>query len=113
MADKNLIDLANQVQGKLPTAKAGVPAGGSTGQVLTKSSGTDYDDAWATGSSGSAGGVNAQTANYLAVSGDAGKLISMNGTSLTLTLPAAPPSSTWFIAIENRNGSALTVSRMA
>jgi len=57
------------------------------------------------------GGVNAQTANYLAVSGDAGKLISMNGTSLTLTLPAAPPSSTWFIAIENRNGSALTVSR--
>jgi len=112
MPDKNLIDLANQVQGALPTAKGGVPAGGSTGQVLTKNSSSDYDDSWATPSTGgSGGGVNAQTTNYTAVSGDAGKLVSMNGSSITLTLPNPPPSSTWFIFFENRNSSDLTVSR--
>lgn len=112
MPDKNLIDLANQVQGALPTAKGGVPAGGSTGQVLTKNSSSDYDDSWATPSTGgSGGGVNAQTTNYTAVSGDAGKLVSMNGSSITLTLPNPAPSSTWFIFVENRNSSDLTISR--
>lgn len=57
------------------------------------------------------GGVNAQTSSYLALSTDNGKLVSMNGTSLTLTLPATPPSSTWFIFVENINSSSLTVSR--
>lgn len=64
------------------------------------------------GSSGSSfNGTNSQTANYTAVSGDNAKLISMNGSSLTLTLPASPPSSTWVIFVENRNSTALTVSR--
>lgn len=56
------------------------------------------------------GGVNAQTANYALVSGDSGKLVTMNGTNLTAKLPASPPSSTWLAWIENLNSSAVTVS---
>jgi len=112
MADKNKIDLAsaNQVQGALPVANAGVPASGLTGQVLAKTSNADYADAWATVPTG-VGNVNSQTVSYLALTVDDGKLIAMNGASLTLTLPAAPPSATWKIFIENLNASALTVSR--
>ncbi|MCU1273767.1 MAG: hypothetical protein JWO48_1198 [Bryobacterales bacterium] len=92
MADVNLIDLANQTQGALPESRI-------TGLV------TDL------AAKGAIGGVNAKTANYTAVAGDDGKLVSMNGTTLTLTLPASPPSSTWKIFIENINSTALTVSR--
>src|SRR6267142_6362363 len=99
MADKNKIDLttANQVQGKLPVANAGVPAGGATGQVLTKTSGADYADAWVTvASSGDAiGNVNVQVVSYTATAGDDGKLIYMNVASGTLTLPPTPPSDKW------------------
>lgn len=57
------------------------------------------------------GGVNAQTANYTAVSGDNGKLISFNSSSsVTLTLPSAAPSSSWFVAVENIGSGTLTVS---
>ena len=35
------------------------------------------------GPAGTGGGVNAQTADYTAISGDSGKLISMNGSALT------------------------------
>lgn len=56
-------------------------------------------------------GVNAQTTNYTAVAGDNGKIVSMNGASVTLTLPASPPASPWGIFVENVNASALTVSR--
>jgi hypothetical protein len=55
--------------------------------------------------------VNAQTVNYTAVAADSGKLITMNGSSLTLTLPNPPPSATWTIAIANLNNSTLTISR--
>jgi hypothetical protein len=84
--------------------------------VIIFTDGTNYftERGMATGGGGgtSAGGVNAQTANYTAVSGDVGKLISMNGSSLTLTLPAAPPTATWWIAVENVNGAtSLIVSR--
>jgi hypothetical protein len=56
VSDKNLVDLEHQVQGALPRANAGVPAGGTLGQVLTKISGTDYDSGWggAGGGSGTA-----------------------------------------------------------
>ena len=56
-------------------------------------------------------GVNAQTVSYAVDAGDNGKLITMNGPSLTLTLPAAAPSSTWYIAVENTNPTVLTVAR--
>ncbi len=67
-------------------------------------------------SSSSAGGglngVNSQTANYTTVSGDNGKLISFNsGSAVTLTLPAAPPSATWAVLVENVGAGILTVSR--
>jgi hypothetical protein len=56
------------------------------------------------------GGVNYQTVNYTAVAADAGKLISMNGANLTLTLPSTPPSTGWYIAVENINATALTIA---
>ena len=37
--------------------KQGVPSGGTTGQVLAKKSGTDYDDQWVTPASGGGGGI--------------------------------------------------------
>ena len=58
-----------------------------------------------------AAGVNTQTISYTALTGDSGKLITMNGSSLTLTLPASPPSVTWWVAIQNLNASSLTVAR--
>ena len=73
--------------------------------------GTNWRTVRGISSGTSLNGVNAQTASYLAVSGDAGKLISMNGSSLTLTLPASPPSATWMILVENRNSTDLTISR--
>lgn len=60
--------------------------------------------------SGFVGGVNSQTVSYTAVFGDGGKLISMNGSNLTLTLPATPPNSIWMIFVENLNNTNLTIS---
>jgi len=64
------------------------------------------------GGGGGAGfaGVNSQTANYTAVSGDNGKLISFNGSNLTLTLPN-PAVSLWSVTVQNLNSTNLTVSR--
>ena len=45
-------DGATGPAGPAGAAGQGVPAGGSTGQVLTKVSGTDYDTTWATPSGG-------------------------------------------------------------
>jgi len=52
------------------------------------------------------GGVNEQTADYAALSTDNGRIISMHSTSspavsLTLTLPAVPPSTTWCIFVQD------------
>ena len=41
------------------TGEGSIPAGGTSGQALTKSSGDDYDVAWATVSGGGAGGTDA------------------------------------------------------
>jgi hypothetical protein len=41
----------------LGSAAAGVPAGGTTGQVLTKNSNSDYDTGWATGGGGGGSGT--------------------------------------------------------
>ena len=57
------------------------------------------------------GGVNAQTVNYTAVSGDTGKLITMNvGTSPVLTLPSPVLGSTWFASVENLNATPLSIT---
>lgn len=61
------------------------------------------------------GGVNLQTANYTAVTGDSGKLISFTlaggspPTSATLKLPAVAPSASWWIAVEDVGPGALTI----
>lgn len=54
---------------------AGLPAGGSTGQVLTKTSGADYDAAWQTPSAGgSVDSVNGQTGVVVLDADDVGAL---------------------------------------
>lgn len=54
---------------------AGLPAGGSTGQVLTKTSGADYDAAWQTPSAGgSVDSVNGQTGTVVLDAEDVGAL---------------------------------------
>jgi hypothetical protein len=84
---------------------------GSNGQVLTADSAQTDGIKWATAASG-AGGVSVKTADYTAVSGDSGTLLVMNSASAhTITLPAAPPSATWFIAIQNIGAGVLTVAR--
>ena len=57
------------------------------------------------------GGLNSQTASYTLVSGDGGKIVSFNGSSLTATLPSPPPSSAWKATVQNLSTSSLTVSR--
>jgi len=58
------------------------------------------------------GGVNEQVTDYTALATDSGKLIAMNKTTaVTLTLPAAPPSASWWIAVENVGAGALTIDR--
>jgi len=68
-----------------------VPAGGTTGQVLTKDSGTDGDTSWQTPTGGSIGyvGVNNQTGTtYTIVLADSGKLVTLsNASPVTVTLP--------------------------
>ena len=49
---RNQIDLTADVTGALPTANAGVPAGGAAGQVLEKVDGTDYNMQWAAAGGG-------------------------------------------------------------
>lgn len=57
------------------------------------------------------GGVAVKTASYTAVASDLGLLLSFNSASaVTLTLPAAPPSMKWKIAVQNVGAGALTVS---
>lgn len=72
--------------------------------------GTSYFSIGGFGIGSSAGGVNSQTVSYAALIGDSGKLISMNGSNLTLTLPNPVPTSRWFIAIENLNSTNLTIA---
>ncbi len=82
--------------------------------VIIYTDGTNYftERGMSSAAGSNAGGVNAQTANYTAVTGDTGKLISMsNAGAFTLTLPAAAPSATWWIAVENTGAGTLTVSR--
>jgi hypothetical protein len=58
-----------------PDASSNVPAGGATGQVLAKVSGTDRDVAWVTPSGGGGGGTHAEpltdgNGNFIFAGGD-------------------------------------------
>jgi len=57
------------------------------------------------------GSVSTKTGNYTAVENDSGQTIVLNGTSITLTLPAAPPNTNWSISVVNINSTSATVSR--
>jgi hypothetical protein len=60
----------------------------------------------------SVGGASAKTANYTAVAGDNGTLLSFNSASaVTLTLPVAPPMAVWKIAVQNIGAGMLTINR--
>lgn len=62
------------------------------------------------GASGTFGaGVNSQTTNYAPVAGDNGKLVVMNGSSLTLTLPSPALASPWYVGVQNLNPSNVTI----
>lgn len=69
--------------------KSKVPLGGSTGQVLTKTSGTDYDVEWSTPSGGGGGGavdsVFGRTGAVVAASGDYTTTQVTEGTNLYYT----------------------------
>lgn len=67
------------------------------------------------GGGGGLNGVKLKTADYTTGSGDSGYLLSFSSasppTSLTLTLPSSPPSSSWFIFVENTGPDNLTINR--
>jgi hypothetical protein len=54
---------------------------------------------------------NTQTSSYQILASDTNKIITMNGSSLTATLPAVVPSKSWIAKVCNANASALTVAR--
>lgn len=57
-------------------------------------------------------GVNAQTVGYTLLAADNGSLVTMNGSSLTATLPNPAPSTTWCASVMNLSSSTnLTISR--
>ena len=73
---------------------------GSGGITISSSSGT------------TTGGVTPETGDYTASGTDNATLLSFNSSSAhTLTLPASPPSSTWFIFVKNIGTGVLTVAR--
>jgi hypothetical protein len=60
----------------------------------------------------SIGGVAVKTVNYTAVGTDVGILLTFNsGSAIQLTLPAAPPSSSWFVAVQDIGIGVLTINR--
>lgn len=67
----------------------GVPSGGTTGQMLTKASGIDYETTWTDLAPVSTKTINAQTGTaYTLVFADANEFVTMNNTGAsTLTVP--------------------------
>lgn len=102
------------LNGSDPAAAAGYMLG--QWQRSATSSGTDpvsgapyYDTSVEVPNSG---GVSTKTANYTAVAGDNGTLLSFNsGSAVTLMLPATPPFAAWRIAVQSIGAGALTINR--
>ena len=108
-------DLTSTVQSRL------LKTGGTTGQVLAKASGTNYDVAWTTVSGGGAvDSVNGQTGTVVLTASDVGALAdtytapvsSVNTKTGAVTLTAsdvgALSSSTTFVSSFNGNTGAVT-----
>lgn len=57
------------------------------------------------------GGAVEKTADYTALTADNGTLIVLNGSSITLDLPAAIPFGRWKVMVANVNASAATIGR--
>lgn len=82
------------VAGAQGAAGVGVPAGGTTGQVLEKNSNTSYDTLWATPAAGGVTSFNSRSGVVLAATGDysigmisgAGTLASLNSVDLSGSL---------------------------
>ena len=63
------VDGADGATGPQGPAGQGVPAGGTTGQVLAKSSATDYDTQWVTPAAGGSGGTFQRGATFVNAAG--------------------------------------------
>ena len=68
---------------------------------------------WTVAASGgtSGGTVVNKTANYNAASGDSGSVLQFNGSNITYTLLATPPTMPWIVGVCNINTTALTIAR--
>lgn len=87
----------------------GLPAGGTSGQVLTKNASTDFAAAWATPASGSGLAVTTpKTSAYTAV---ANNLVTVDASTapVTITLPASAANST-LVGVKRLDSSANTVT---
>ncbi|NWG46262.1 MAG: hypothetical protein HXY25_06910 [Alphaproteobacteria bacterium] len=94
---------------------AALPAGGSTGQVLAKTSGTDYAVGWT--DAGAGGGdtysTSVKTADYEIASGDKGDLIIVDSASpVAIDVPASLGVNMHF-AVHNRGAGTVTVRAKA
>lgn len=125
-AGRILISNANGVASW--TNASGVPSGGTTGQVLTKNTGSDYDYGWATPSGGSAVVSTIQVTKWygdrtytssgiidkIAVWFEAGSytLVSQSGSTALLTVPQITSSGPLFgnFTINTAGWQYLTVS---
>ena len=90
--------------GELDEAFLGlIPAGGSTGQVLAKASGSDLDTAWATPAMGYEPPTPMTSSTALAASDHAKWfLVSITVADITVTLPSvAGLTAGWFVTIRN------------
>lgn len=84
--------------------------GGTTGQVLSKTSNTDLDFTWTSNTQALA--FNAQTGTtYTLVAGDSGKLVTFsNGSATTLTVPASVFSAGDIINVQQIGAGQVTIS---
>lgn len=91
----------------VPTAKAGTPTAGTTGQVLTKNSNTNYDYSWTTpATNGTVTSVSVTTAN-----GVSGSVATATTTpAITLTLGAITPTSVNSVVISGASTPTLAVT---
>jgi hypothetical protein len=88
-----------------------IPTGGTTGQVLAKTAGTDYATAWTTPSGGGSLTVASTTTSTTVATN---QIMIANGSSLTITAPSAVTAGANAVtAVKNINASTLTLKTTA